>query len=709
MYLSKSTFIRGYDCPVRIRHAVDKLASRKEDDDFLRMLAEGGFQFECLVRHAWPGTEIRGDIRDPQAAHRATFAEIRRLLAAGGGVLHEATLFHGGCAARVDMLRVCPGSIDLCEIKAKSFDGPSERGPGQQVVDGAEQLIGRQGVRSEWLRYVADVAFQQWVAERALLAEGLDALAVHPRLIVANKNASCGEFDSFENILIDAARAVESKRMTSADLAWVKAPPAGYRSPIIVEVDVSEAVKRLRTGRGKSKAQQWAGVPLDQMAAEAAAIVSGSMAVDAAGERGFKCRDCEFRASDDQRPESGFSKCWGDSAAAAENLVTLYYGASYTPADGSATTARSDDAGEAPGSDWVAMTIGSVPAAAARIASLPPDVGDGVRAATRNMQIAAEQTGRLQLSERFEDVARASILCGGRASRLHFLDFETTMACIPLARGMRPYEVVAFQFSCHSGSFDGQSSDLSAIRHASFLNATVGAQPSVLADDRAFVDELRKCLGDEGTPVFHWAAHERTILKRVMGRLTGVEASDRDSADEARIAFIAGMVGPDGKTGRLVDMRQRAEGNIMAPGQQGRYSMKQLLPAICREDDIRGLVWSLMDGDLEGSTNTPEKDPYKLLPPLPGQIVGVGDPEQSEEDERDSSDDDGGIRCGTEAMRAFQQLRFGSVARWKSVDREQLVMAMKRYCKLDTVAMVSVWTWMAKHAFGSPTRQPNRL
>ncbi len=89
-------------------------------------------------------------------------------------------------------------------------------------------------------------------------------------------------------------------------------------------------------------------------------------------------------------------------------------------------------------------------------------------------------------------------------------------------------------------------------------------------------------------------------------------------------------------------------------------------------------------------------DPYKLLPNMPGAIAGA-DGEQLA-DEGEDHEDGSGVSCGTDAMRAFQQLRFESVARWKGVDRAELVAAMKRYCKLDTVAMVAVWTWMVRMA-----------
>ena len=52
--LTKSLFIRGYDCPLRLRHAIDKMPSQQKENQYLRILAEGGFQFEKLVRAGCP-------------------------------------------------------------------------------------------------------------------------------------------------------------------------------------------------------------------------------------------------------------------------------------------------------------------------------------------------------------------------------------------------------------------------------------------------------------------------------------------------------------------------------------------------------------------------------------------------------------------------------------------------------------------------------
>ena len=328
--LSKSNFVRGYDCPVRVKYAVARKASTKQDDEFLRLLAEGGFQFEKLVRHAWPGEEVRGDIKDPLGAHGKTIDAIRSLLAAGGGVLHEATLVHGGRAARVDMLRVLPNAVELCEIKAKSFKGTSDvKDAGRVITSPESNLVGMRGIRSTWLRYLADVAFQTVVAEEALFAAGLGMLTVRPRLILANSNIPCGRYDTFANLRIDASSAIKNGRMTSEDVAWVVEPPAHFRSPLIAEVDVTAEVGLLRTGSAKSRSAAWHGKTIVQMIEDATAIATGAHAPDVEPELGFKCRDCEFNAPGEDAQPSGFEQCWGDRAQAARDLVALYYGKGY--------------------------------------------------------------------------------------------------------------------------------------------------------------------------------------------------------------------------------------------------------------------------------------------------------------------------------------------------------------------------------------------
>jgi len=58
-----------------------------------------------------------------------------------------------------------------------------------------------------------------------------------------------------------------------------------------------------------------------------------------------------------------------------------------------------------------------------------------------------------------------------------------------------------------------------------------------------------------------------------------------------------------------------------------------------------------------------------------------------------------GIRNGTSAMRAYQQLRFAECVQWKDAakkpfDNKAVEKNLLLYCKLDTAAMVAVWWWL---------------
>jgi hypothetical protein len=695
--LSKSNFVRGYDCPVRVKYAVARRASTKQDDEFLRLLAEGGFQFEKLVRHAWPGEEIRGDIKDPLGAHGNTIDAIRSLLAAGGGVLHEATLVHGGRAARVDMLRVLPNAVELCEIKAKSFKGTCDvKDAGRVITSPESDLVGMRGIRSTWLRYLADVAFQTVVAEEALFAAGLGMLTVRPRLILANSNIACGTYDSFANLRIDASRAIKNGRMTSEDVAWVVEPPTHFRSPLIAEVDVTAEVGLLRTGNAKSRSAAWNGKTIVQLIEDATAIATGAHAPDIEPELGFKCRDCEFNALGNDAQSSGFEQCWGKRTQAAKNLVTLYYGKGYVPTAQVAAVGQLKDGAMTGVPEWIVDVIDRHPGSTAiTVAGLPYDCGTGSRAATRNMQIAAERTGVPQHAPDLCAEVQQKLLRDGRPCKLHFLDFETSMACLPFAPGMRPYETVAFQFSCHSVPFDGTQPDYTKTSHAQWVNPSDEAAKSVLEDDRAFVDKLAEAIGHDDGPVFHWAVHERTVLNKVIRPRLANAGNSFDSRDVERLAFIDALVGHDGKPARLVDMRPVAEGRVMMPGQKGRYSIKCLLPAICSSELAWSVILRLMKAEFNAAAIGDCRDPYKLLPPIVG-IPNLNDGEEADDDA--DQEQDGGIRCGTAAMRAFQQIRFASATKWGQVNQREMISALERYCKLDTAAMVAVWAWMVGEA-----------
>ena len=697
LLLSKSTFIAAFDCPVRLQHRRAKRPSVKTQDDFLRLLAEGGMQFEAVVRAAFPGSDCDRVTNDPSDAHAASLATLAEAIEAGVGTLHEPTFVAGPFRARIDMLRVVGRRIELCEIKAKSFAGPVDGWDGVQFLpvdfpdgNGDSQVVGKRGgIASTWRPYVADVAFQLVVLERALVDAGieLDLLEIVPALVLVNKRASCSVFDARTNVQVT----VDDDSVNTDDRGlkeWrlKKLPPTGWRSPLICIVDVSEAVLQLRTDSKKtrSRSARWEGSTLDDIMEDAAGIYRNEQHIDPVDERGWKCRDCEYRGNGG--PEDGFDHCWGIGSESARNLATLYHGGGYNdPLFGNDQR-------------WLHLRVDSnLLDRPLTVADLEEEADAKARSRCRAMQMRAERNGEVIVSDELPSLVRKHLHPKTPDSILWFIDFETTMSCLPHFVGDRPYQVVPFQFSCHAVPVQGGEPQWNETDHRQWLFDNRDLSTAGIDIDRVFTDKLMQAVtrpvdGLEASEaaVFHWAAHERTVLGLVRTR---VKAASDGVDDTARVDFLDSMVGPadDRQGGRLIDMLKVAEGKVFHPLQRGRFSIKQLLPAICANASIRDLVKTLVDA-VQDDDSVPigdAWDPYKCLPPVGEILAGASS--------KGSASNAESVSSGTDAMRAFVALRYGEDGTgraWNSREKEQLREALLVYCKLDTAAMVAVWRWL---------------
>ena len=721
--LSKSAFVAAYDCPVRLAHRCDGLLSNKSEDDFLRLLAEGGFQFEALVRKAFPGKMFERESRDAGGVHAMSVAALRAALVRGEGTLHQPTFIVGGFRARIDMLRVRNGRIELCEIKAKSFAGPVGGWDGGEFVschmidDGAprgkqRQITGAKGgVNANWIPYIADVGFQLVVLERVLLKlqqEGLAqaAMRIVPCLVLVNKRANGSALDSRANVtVVPEGPEVPADERGAKEWRFVKDPGDGWRSPLIVIVDVAEAVRLLRAptdGKGaRSGAVRWKGLNLDEMMDDAAAIYRRERLLsddERKEELSWDCRGCEYKLNGGGGDEDGFDRCWGDGAASARSLMTLYYGGNY----------KDPLAGEG---DWVQIRVEGRPIGTTLgVRDLEPEQGDGAWAVRRTRQITAERTGEVFVDGGLASEVQQKLRPARPDAVLYFIDFETSTSCLPHYAGDRPYQVVPFQFSCHAVPVRGGVPKWDQAVHHEWLFDHAKEQASIDLD-REFVDKLSDAVRggaarvvDSDSAVFHWAVHERTVLRQIRERIT-VAAQ---AGDAERIAFLDTMVGQgDGKKGgRLVDMLKVAERNVFHPLQKGRFSMKLFLPAICSDPEIRRLIEGLV-GELKVSDSpngTELWDPYKQLR-TPGECLDEGTTLEgrraSEEDDESENGGEAAVASGTDAIRAFAALRYdgdGTGKAWDEGAKKDLRKALLTYCKLDTAAMVAVWKWLDKVA-----------
>lgn len=190
----------------------------------------------------------------------------------------------------------------------------------------------------------------------------------------------------------------------------------------------------------------------------------------------------------------------------------------------------------------------------------------------------------------------------------YFMDFETIQFAVPIWKGTRPYQQIPFQFSVHRLSRTGK------LAHASFLDLS-GKDPS-----KSFAQALLEACGTQG-PIFTYNA--------------GFELSRiRDLA--ARFPRLAKEL--NALAGRVVDLLPVARDHYYHPAQEGSWSIKAVLPALCPDLNY-------------------------------GQLEGV---------------QDGGM-----AMEAFLEALAPETTSERTAEIERQLVA---YCALDTLALVRLWS-----------------
>ena len=170
------------------------------------------------------------------------------------------------------------------------------------------------------------------------------------------------------------------------------------------------------------------------------------------------------------------------------------------------------------------------------------------------------------LSDRafFDQSAAAQALAAHKLPG-YFVDFETIQFGVPLWKGTRPYQQIPFQFSVHRLGRTGRAI------HQAFLDLS-GGNPSL-----AFAQALVAACGERGPVFVYNAAFETTRIRELAERHPRLAPALRAIND------------------RVVDLLPIARQHYYHPSQQGSWSIKAVLPALCPE-----LHYDALDGVQDG-------------------------------------------------------------------------------------------------------------
>ena len=590
-YLTKSAFAQAVPCHTKLHYFANNYPSANSDNEYLKFLAQGGFMVGALAQIMHPDGILASKTGDPIADS----ADTKQKLLASDITLFEASIVEGRKLAIADILHKSGNKLKLIEVKSKSID-TSKDSP-------SEIFRTKKGeIRAEWSKYLYDITFQY-----SLFSKSFPNLNVTPYLLLVDKSNRCqiDALPSYFSLHVDkdgnnptvSIRPGAAQKLQSVNLLTL--------------VDVSSEVKDL--------------LPLIQTEIQ---LLEESLTTGKKipARLSTKCKECEFQGNN--LSPHGYDECWKGFTKVKDHIFDLSYGG-LLKTDGELLLDKLIDQKQI------------------SLFDIPREALTGKRGVRQLVQIECtdknEEWIDPELKKFIKDVKYP----------LHFIDFETTRTALPFHANMRPFEQIAFQWSCHTVESPGAEPI-----HSEWIN------DEAKFPNFAFARSLMETTSTGGT-ILVWAHHEGSVLTDILNQMETYGHRD----DELK-TFLEEMVAIKSSQGRFVDMNKLTSEYYFHPEMKGKTSIKKVFPAIWKANPhLRKLPWF---APYEVFADGKVMDPYKNLPPI--VIAGC----------------DVSVQEGTAAMRAYEEMIFGKASRapeekmkWRSL--------LLQYCKLDTWAMWVIW------------------
>ncbi|MDC0178094.1 DUF2779 domain-containing protein [Polaribacter sp.] len=652
--LSKSRFKQGLECPNKLyfSNSPKVYHNIKNEDSFLQALASGGFQVEEYARLQYPGG-ILVDAPYEDNDYQDLADQTSELLKRENVVIYEAAFYVDDLFIRTDVLVKKGTHIQLIEVKAKSIDPNKD----YNFVSSKGKLV------SSWKPYLFDLAFQTYVTQLCL-----PDFKITPFLCLVDKSkvATIDGLNQFFRVkqTTDKRTGVDvlekDKIQLGKNLLYLenltevvsKIHDSSYK--YYDNLNFHEAIELLSEIRIKNYYPNWPA----QFSA---------------------CKKCEFKKDDStegQSKLSGFEHCfktqyqWTDTDFSTPNIFNVW------------------DL-----KDPKLMEQGLLFKSQLTPEDIKYKEAAGKLDRTERQWLQIEKERDNDFSE-FVDIDGLKAEMDTWVYPLHFIDFETSTVPLPFHTGRKPYEQIAFQYSHHIYYEDGR------IEHANqYINSTAGEFPNF-----EFVESLQQALSEDEGTIFKFATHENTILNAIRTQLKASDAPNKESL----VSFIESISHPTkgNPDSWIVPLRKQNQGTrdmvdlckvvvnyYYNPHTFGSNSIKKVLPAVLKSSQFVQEKYSKPIGAIAvSSKNLPDDhiwltkqeneiiSPYKTLPPVHKNIS------QEEIEARLSNIDN--IDDGGAALTAYGKIQYTDMT---EKEREDISDALKRYCELDTLAMVMIY------------------
>lgn len=633
--LTKSRFKSAIECPTKLYYygKDDEYSSLANEDEFLQALAEGGYQVGELAKLYYPGGH---DIKE--LGYRESLDITNELIKQENVIIYEAAIAFENFFIRIDILKKTGNVIELIEVKSKSFHPEGE------------DFLQKSGyLSSDWKLYLYDITFQTWVAKQAFPKNEIKSF-----LCLCDKSKLATVEDLNQLFLVrrnDEGRkeVIINKELEGFNLG----------QEILTKIPVDSFVNMIFDGRDTNpkKVDEESSKEFGDRAREYAQYYSNDEKYPVS--IGLKCRKCEYKTGIDNNSKnlkSGYEECWKakiNNFDVSKPHIFDIWDYRRRPACIESGIYYIDDMYS--DAEWF-------------------------NTLNERQKLQVQKTSEGDPTEDIKPELFNEM--NSWKFPLHFIDFETCRTAIPFNKGRRPYEQVAFQFSCHSMRDDG------TMTHQEWIQVEPGLFPNY-----NFVAALKEILEKDDGIIFRYSHYENTVLREIQRQMESETSNDYmeliEWIDTITEWYIPGTKKKERGERNMVDLWAVLKKYYYHPLMGGSNSLKDVLPAIMSTSEKLKEIYSKPVGfginlsdkilwEIDENKGVP-KDPYELLPDKFSDIDLTKEEMVLE---------DGKIDDGAAAMIAFAKMQFTAMT---ELERNTLKQALLQYCELDTLAMVMLY------------------
>ena len=625
-YLSKSDFQLASSCAKKLVYKKRGYASSNDTDEYMAMLAQGGYVVGKLATLLFPnGIEIDGKTTESLALTKKYIDDYDSI------TLFEPAFEFNQRLARIDIFVKNGSKIELIEVKSASRDSLNPKKDNQKLK-----------------KYIQDISYQYTILKDIFPECEITCLLLMPDKAMRTMiDGFAGWFRLKEQAISKDLEYEAPDEILTQEKSKFQKPVVEFvyenhpnrqdyidrirKEGILNYLDVTDKAKALET-EIRAKANSFINI-----------LNNGLEATSNDFQISKSCKSCEYYVSGDFN--CGFFECWKGTNKF-PSIFDMYYGGTI------GSNNYLNELIQAGNYDFEDIQ-------ADRLSKNDGSIG------SRNERQLIQLTNTLNKTEWFSETMNQEL--ASWKYPLHFVDFETFTGAMPFNKGMRPFELLAFQWSCHTIEKPG-----AAPIHKEFI-LTDNDFPNF-----RFAESLMNHIGLNGTPLM-WATHENSVLRTIYYQMNQFGYQNPVLKDWLEKTIKDKDLGTEG---RFIDMNAFTLAHYFHPDMKGRTSIKKVLPAIWNNNPFLHEIDYLSKYSMLDMENQ-VIDPYDTLFNLANEKMH----ELDEEIEIQSED----VKGGTAAMRAYQRIRFDESI--SKEHKEELKHRLLEYCQLDTMAMVIIWTY----------------